>query len=85
MLALEADSSEEITDRIEEQVRIDNAESKRPYHLSLSVGVTRIDPGCTASVEDLLARADQAMYEHKNLRKARLAAAGSSTPALGGD
>lgn len=79
VLAIGADTAEEITARIEEQLRIHNNDGKRPYQLSLSIGVTRIEPGSTASIEDLLARADQAMYEHKNVKKAQLAAGAAST------
>jgi diguanylate cyclase (GGDEF)-like protein len=77
-LGVSADSAKEITARIQEELRSHNAEGKRPYQLSLSVGVTRIEPGSTASIEDLLAKADQAMYEHKNEKKYRLASKGSS-------
>jgi diguanylate cyclase (GGDEF)-like protein len=73
VLAVDADSGEEITGRIEENLRRHNAEGKRPYQLSLSVGVTRIEPGSTASIEDLLAKADQAMYQQKDVKKVRLA------------
>lgn len=71
VLAIGADTADEITARIEGQLQIHNAEGKRPYQLSLSVGVTRIEPGSTATIEDLLARADRAMYEHKKAKKAR--------------
>lgn len=64
-----AQSAEDITARIEENLRRHNAQSTCPYRLWLSVGVTRIDPGCTDSVGDLLVRADRAMYEDKNEKK----------------
>jgi two-component system cell cycle response regulator len=72
MLAVGTDGANEITCRIEENIRSHNAEGKRPYKLSLSLGVTRIEPGSTASIEELLAKADQAMYVHKNEKKSRL-------------
>jgi GGDEF domain-containing protein len=36
------------------------------YKLSLSVGVARFDPKGNESLEDLLAKADEAMYEQKS-------------------
>lgn len=73
VLALGANRGDEITARIEENLRRHNAEGKRSYQLSLSVGVTRIEPGSTVSIEDLLAKADQAMYQQKDAKKVRLA------------
>jgi two-component system cell cycle response regulator len=69
ILALGANREKKIIARIEEKIRSHNAQGKHPYHLSLSVGVTRIEPGSTASIQELLAKADRAMYEHKNERK----------------
>ncbi len=41
-----------------------NAEESR-YKLSLSIGVARFDPETSISLGELMARADQDMYEHK--------------------
>ncbi len=46
-----------------------NALKAVPYTLSVSVGLAIMDPEGTESVEDLMARADQAMYENKRKRK----------------
>ena len=40
-----------------------------PYTLSISIGLATMDSAGTESVEDLMARADQAMYEDKRRRK----------------
>ena len=39
--------------------------NERRYDLSVSVGVVRFDPKQSVSLEELLARADEAMYENK--------------------
>ena len=39
-----------------------------PYAISLSLGVARFDPDSRASVEELMMKADQAMYEQKRQR-----------------
>lgn len=40
-----------------------------PYRLSISIGLALMDSTGTETVEDLMARADQAMYENKRRRK----------------
>lgn len=44
-----------------------NADEPR-FHLSLSIGVARYDPQNPVSLSELMARADQDMYKHKNRR-----------------
>lgn len=46
------------------------AESSRPFRLSMSVGAAFIDPSQPGSLEQLLERADAAMYEQKRARQA---------------
>jgi len=50
-------------------LREHNQRLERPYKLSLSVGVGRYDPTCPCSLEELIARADGAMYEQKQAKK----------------
>lgn len=66
VLALEASCQDQgaILHRLEGHLRKESAEEPR-YKLSLSVGVARFDPKHGVSVEDLLAKADRAMYEEK--------------------
>ncbi len=50
-----------------------NAQKTAPYKLSISIGYALLNPDETESVEDLMARADKAMYENKRKRKMRFA------------
>lgn len=59
------DSGEDIIARLQENLDAYNARSSAPYKLSISVGVARYDFKSKASLEDVMARADQAMYEQK--------------------
>jgi diguanylate cyclase (GGDEF)-like protein len=63
------DSASLMLARLEENVLAFNLREKLPYRLSASVGAIRIQPDRTASVEDVLKEADQAMYEEKRRRK----------------
>ncbi|MBF0319368.1 MAG: diguanylate cyclase [Nitrospirae bacterium] len=42
--------------------------------LSLSIGITRCDPACQATMDELIAAADSLMYKDKELKKSRRAA-----------
>ena len=64
-----ADSDVLLAERLQENLRHFNDEKHQPYRLSLSLGTTRIEAGNTASIEELLAQADEAMYEHKRSKK----------------
>ncbi len=67
VLALEAScqDQETILRRLDEHLRKASADESR-YALSLSVGVAKFDPKLNSSLGDLLAKADQAMYETKS-------------------
>jgi diguanylate cyclase (GGDEF)-like protein len=72
VLALEASCQDQdaILRRLEGHLQKASAEEPR-YKLSLSVGAARFDPKDSVSLGDLLAKADQAMYEQKNTRRKR--------------
>lgn len=53
--------------RLEKNLLQANVEESR-FTLSLSIGVARYDPHSPLSLSDLMARADQDMYRHKNRR-----------------
>jgi len=55
--------------RLNEAVNEWNAEDKRPYKLSMSVGIIYHDPAHPTSVEDLLLKADELMYKQKREKK----------------
>lgn len=67
VLALDASSQDEaaILRRLECQLQKASAGEPR-YKLSLSAGCARFDPRRSMSLADLLAKADQAMYEEKS-------------------
>lgn len=50
--------------RLERNLKKSSANESR-YELSLSVGVARFDPKCDLSLGELMAKADEAMYEQK--------------------
>jgi diguanylate cyclase (GGDEF)-like protein len=66
ILAIEAsnDSEPAIRNRLQEKLKKHNAKEPRCI-LSLSMGVARFDPHCPTSIGDLMAQADQAMYDDK--------------------
>lgn len=66
VLALEASCQDKgaILRRLDENIRKVSAEEAR-YRLSLSVGMARFEPKHGASLGQLLAKADHAMYEEK--------------------
>jgi diguanylate cyclase (GGDEF)-like protein/PAS domain S-box-containing protein len=57
--------SDAITARLQENLEAINAKEGRRYKLSLSMGTAQYDPEHPCSIDELLARADRAMYERK--------------------
>ncbi|HJR44122.1 MAG TPA: diguanylate cyclase [Actinomycetota bacterium] len=51
--------------RLQAMTDIHNMQSSRPYKVGMSVGIARFDPTEPISVEDLIERADAAMYDEK--------------------
>ena len=70
-LAMYCDGNEAelISNRLYENLRQHNARGRREYELSLSVGFAQFDAGNDSCIEDVIERADQAMYQHKQSRK----------------
>ncbi|MBA2341225.1 MAG: GGDEF domain-containing protein [Pyrinomonadaceae bacterium] len=62
-----------VANRLEENLANYNAEGNHQYDLSLSFGIINIDPDNELSVEELVAKADEAMYKHKRSRRKSLA------------
>jgi diguanylate cyclase (GGDEF)-like protein len=69
VLAIEATGHSEATirTRLFERLKSISAEHSR-YEISLSLGVARFDPRNCASIGELMAEADHAMYEQKSRR-----------------
>jgi two-component system cell cycle response regulator len=51
--------------RLREHLREFNASGPRPYQVDLSIGATLVDASTDQSLEELIARADEAMYQEK--------------------
>lgn len=64
MVAKRSDKNE-LERRLQEQIDIHNARENRDYTISLSVGIACSDPEKHDSIDDLISRADNLMYEHK--------------------
>ena len=54
-----------VTEHIQRNVATHNAQSIRPYHLSLSIGVAYYDPRQRCSLDELMIKADALMYRQK--------------------
>jgi diguanylate cyclase (GGDEF)-like protein/PAS domain S-box-containing protein len=63
------DKTDTITSRFEKSIETYNSKSNRGYNLSLSYGLAYYDPEKPCSLDELLAQADKAMYEHKKHKK----------------
>ena len=61
---------ERVTGRLKQNIERYNYEKQAPYVLDLSVGVAACGPDESASLEELLNRADRRMYEEKEKKKA---------------
>jgi len=55
----------DIVSRLYENLDLHNAAAKNPYKLSFSAGIVPYDPDNPCSIEDMLIRADELMYEKK--------------------
>ncbi|WP_373060901.1 GGDEF domain-containing protein [Gemmatimonas sp.] len=71
IFALDADGmgARAIQKRLDERLALFNASGELPMPLSLTVGHTRVRPSDTASVSELLARADQLLCARKRRRQ----------------
>jgi diguanylate cyclase (GGDEF)-like protein/PAS domain S-box-containing protein len=71
-LAASGDNAETIKERLQEKVREFNVRRDLPYELSISVGIVLLDAYSQLSIEELISKADAAMYEHKHAVKAEI-------------
>ena len=72
IFAIEArvDGQESIVARLQQRLEEANTKAPRPYPLSFSVGVVRVDPELILPLEELMAQADEALYEQKRAKHA---------------
>jgi diguanylate cyclase (GGDEF)-like protein len=63
------DEMDTLTARLEENLRTENQRHEHGYLLSLSVGAVWIAHDSTLTLEQLLGKADEAMYDHKRSKK----------------
>ena len=65
------ESTESLATRLQEKFSASNAARNCSYDLSISVGLARFDSEEGHSIEELMARADRAMYEDKRCKRTR--------------
>ena len=63
------DGSAIATSRLHQNVARHNSEKKRPYALSISVGIAKYDSNSPCSTDELIRQADKSMYAQKMLKK----------------
>ena len=64
-----SDSASLLLKRLQDAIDRYNAESKRPYKLSISVGISRFDPERCQTIQQLLEEADRELYARKRARQ----------------
>jgi len=72
------DSAEILMNRLQDNIAKHNERYTRPFRLSMSVGIGRINPADCPTVQRLLAEADRELYRRKRDRKAA-----GGTPSVG--
>ncbi len=65
------DAAEILINRFEKVLSDHDLQRKRPYRLSMSLGIVNFDPQSPCSIDDLLAQADKMMYENKQKRQTK--------------
>lgn len=76
-----AETIEALADLIDKSVSRRNREAGNPYPVAVSIGRLLVDPRSPGSLEDLLERADTAMYDRKARRATRAQMRGRSSGA----
>lgn len=69
-IGAQGESCQLMVDRIHERIDEHNAESREPYLIACSIGVAPLDLESPATLEEIIAEADRAMYTEKKRRKA---------------
>lgn len=73
VLAVDAslEGGQAMINALQQNIDMHNDLSEDPYRLSLSAGLAAFEPSMTPSIEELMSRADSALYDQKKLRRAR--------------
>lgn len=72
-LASSDDNAETIKGRLQEKIRHFNERRELPYEIAISVGVVLLDTHSSQlSLDELISKADAAMYQHKQSARERL-------------
>ncbi|PYS47118.1 MAG: hypothetical protein DMF68_16910 [Acidobacteria bacterium] len=66
------DKADAIKTRLQQKLRAFNARHDLPYELSISIGLALLDPHGELSIEELIHKADEAMYKHKQGKKEKV-------------
>jgi diguanylate cyclase (GGDEF)-like protein/PAS domain S-box-containing protein len=65
------ESADSLISRLQEKLATTNSLRTSTYDLSVSVGVAHLNAGETRSIEELMVRADKAMYANKRRKRSR--------------
>ncbi|HEY5169622.1 MAG TPA: GGDEF domain-containing protein, partial [Thermoleophilia bacterium] len=61
--------TQDLVERLRRRLERANARAGRPFRLSLSIGTVDWEPGEQATLQELIERADQSMYDDKRARR----------------
>ena len=62
-------SVDRITARLQETLKHHNEQTNGRYQLSFSTGIARFDPNQASSIDELITKADETMYAHKESKR----------------
>ena len=62
------ESAETVTARLSDKIDVFKKEHVRPYQLSVSIGIAHCDPISSCSIDEILAKADELMYQQKKAK-----------------
>ncbi len=65
----DADVTQDLVTRLRRRLEVANAKAGRPFRLSLSIGAVDWEPDDQATLQELIERAGQCMYDDKRVRR----------------
>jgi diguanylate cyclase (GGDEF)-like protein len=69
---VEAKGTDILEKRLQQHIDSHNAKKNRDYEISISTGIAHIDPDSRLSIDELVSKADAAMYEQKRHRQSQM-------------